>query len=220
MGRREFVGVMMAFQTWPLQYVALGVSVADQGDADELVPELLNTPAALRFVSYEPAIGLARFANLQWSSGYFGYQGIDALRGIRVQMDRGTGEDHRPLGARIDLVIVGGESGKGARPFDLAWARSTVSQCAAAGVAAMVKQLGRRPIGISPECDQCDMFGGGGPKTQHGTDCVNSGWALRDSHGGDPLEWPEDLRPYAASPERWPWGEAVGDRASAIGAAP
>jgi protein gp37 len=78
--------------------------------------------------------------------------------------------------AGIDWVIVGGESGPKARPMGLAWARSLVEQCRAAGVACFVKQLGRRPV-----------------TTYEPTGCTDR-YILRDSHGGDPAEWPEDLR--------------------------
>jgi protein gp37 len=70
----------------------------------------------------------------------------------------------------IRWVIVGGESGASARPFDIAWARSVVRQCREQHVACFVKQLGRRPVdGKSP-------------------------LKLRNWKGGDPEEWPADLR--------------------------
>jgi protein gp37 len=76
----------------------------------------------------------------------------------------------------IDWVIVGGESGPGARPFDLAWARSTVQQCRAGGVPVFVKQLGAKPYdGDSLGHERYDLL-------------------LRDRKGADPAEWPEDLR--------------------------
>lgn len=87
-----------------------------------------------------------------------------------------------------DWVIVGGESGRHARPFDLAWARSIVEQCEAAGVATFVKQLGSRPGFNYP-------FEHGDPWTE---------LALRHPHGGDPSEWPEELRI-----REWPGIEAV-----------
>jgi protein gp37 len=79
--------------------------------------------------------------------------------------------------ARLDWVIVGGESGPNARPFDLAWARSIVQQCQAARVACFVKQLGAKPRVEGPPGD---------PRT----------WVLdlADRMGGDVAEWPEDLR--------------------------
>jgi protein gp37 len=57
------------------------------------------------------------------------------------------------LAPHLDWVIVGGESGAGARPFDLAWARSIVQQCQAAGVPLFVKQLGARPTSDDKAAD-------------------------------------------------------------------
>jgi protein gp37 len=80
--------------------------------------------------------------------------------------------------AHIDWIIVGGESGPRARPMDLAWARSLVKQGQLACSAVFVKQLGRRPqMG----------YGDGAMQTI-------TAYPVRDSHGGDPAEWPEDLR--------------------------
>jgi hypothetical protein len=78
-------------------------------------------------------------------------------------------------------VIVGGESGPGARPFDLAWARSIVQQCKAAGAPCFVKQLGS-----NPECGSC---------LHHSVCwCGDALKHVRDKKGGDPAEWPADLR--------------------------
>lgn len=77
----------------------------------------------------------------------------------------------------IDWLIVGGESGPGARPFDLAWARQTVAQCKAAGVPVFVKQMGARPVDAL-----CEMTG------------ERRIAAIRDRKGGDMDEWPADLR--------------------------
>lgn len=70
----------------------------------------------------------------------------------------------------IDWVVVGGESGSGAKPFQLEWARGIVRQCRQAGVAPFIKQLGAVPFD-------------GGRRLK-----------LRDSHGGDWNDWPADLR--------------------------
>lgn len=96
-----------------------------------------------------------------------------------------------PLG--VDQIIVGGESGPGARPFDLAWARQTIAQCRAAGVPVFIKQLGARP-----------WWDGTGPTpAEHiylspGVELNGKvGWALeclRDRKGGSMEEWPSDLR--------------------------
>ncbi len=147
---------------WPLPCVWLGVSVEDQANADARIPHLLETPAAVRFVSYEPALGPVDFTNVK--SAAHGVE-FDALHGFN---------DRR---IKIDWVIVGGESGRGARPFKAAWARSVVAQCRTAGVAPFVKQLGARP-----EFDE---------QAEHWDWLVSD---IKDSKGGDPAEWPADLR--------------------------
>ena len=91
----------------------------------------------------------------------------------------------------IDLVIVGGESGPGARPCDIAWIRSVVEQCRAAGVKCFVKQLGARPTlteAVLGEWGDGVRFTGDGPGTNRGR------VLLLDKKGGDPSEWPADLR--------------------------
>ena len=99
---------------WPLPNVWLGVSAEDQRWADIRIPVLLDTPAAVRFVSAEPLLGP-----------------ID----LRSWVD---GAGRRGL----DWVICGGESGRGARPMDLDWARLIRDQCQAAETAFLYKQQG------------------------------------------------------------------------------
>lgn len=170
---------------WPLPNVWLGVSVEDQAAADERIPHLLRVPARVRFLSCEPLLGPVRI--IQW------------LGSAHPQFDPG-----------VDWVIVGGESGPGARPMDVAWARSLVEQCQAAGTSCFVKQLGARPRG---ECEwrHHDEYppdwldeDGALPEVSdkpavdlcHAVDDV---WwpcapVLRHPKGGDMDEWPEDLR--------------------------
>lgn len=105
---------------WPLPNVWLGVSAEDQQRADERVSDLLATPAAIRFASAEPLLGPIEFRDIG--------DGVDSLR--------------RRSGARLDWIIVGGESGSGARPMHPDWARSIRDQCAAAGVPFFFKQWG------------------------------------------------------------------------------
>lgn len=143
---------------WPLPNVWLGTSVENQEAADERIPHLLATPAAVRFLSCEPLIDEVRF-DPEW-----------------LGMNWNDGPDY------IRWVIVGGESGPGARPCDLAWIRGIVAQCKAAGVPAFVKQAGSKPFD-GEEGFRCD----GEPHE----------WAwlrLRDRAGRDMAEWPEDLR--------------------------
>lgn len=91
----------------------------------------------------------------------------------------------------LDWVIIGGESGPNARPCDIAWIRSLVDQCRAAGVAAFVKQLGSL-VEAYEAIDPLDQFPAGTNFRQGRGDSARI--LLKDSKGGDPAEWPEDLR--------------------------
>lgn len=124
-----------------LRNVWLGVSAEDQRRADERTPDLLATPAAIRFVSAEPLLGPIDFQS----------------RPLHVP-DHDSG-GHVPALLHIDWVIVGGESGPNARPMHPDWARSIRDQCAAAGTAFFFKQHGEW-IGV-PDLRQ--LQGGGGP---------------------------------------------------------
>jgi protein gp37 len=117
---------------WPPTNVWLGVSVEDRKAAAERLPFLTETPAAVRVVSYEPAL---------------------------------EGVDFSPWAGALDWIIVGAESGPGARPFSATWARDVIELGFRAGVFVFVKQLGRASY---PD--------------------------LKDPKGGDPMEWPESLR--------------------------
>ncbi len=92
-------------------------------------------------------------------------------------------EDRAPRTLGLDLVIVGGESGPNARPCDVAWIRSVVEQCKAAGVACFVKQLGARPYSLAGDSLCAD-----------GEPPVGTFLALRQRAGSDPSEWPDDIR--------------------------
>lgn len=130
-GQKIFLGV------WPLMQVWLGVSAEDQATADERVPILLGTPAAVRWVSAEPLLGPIRFIN-RWLPQFDGCADDDVCPGC------GTWEYPclcNPIGT-IDWIVAGGESGRGARPMHPDWARSIRDQCKAAGVAFHFKQFG------------------------------------------------------------------------------
>jgi len=109
---------------WPLPNVWLGVSVEDQKWADIRIPALLETPAAVRFLSCEPLLGPVTL----WDS-----LACDHPRHPCTEVG---------CWRAIDWVIVGGESGPGARPMHPDWARSLRDQCAAAGTAFFFKQWG------------------------------------------------------------------------------
>ncbi|AMS41234.1 DUF5131 family protein [Aminobacter aminovorans] len=120
----------------PPPNVWLGVSTEDQARADERIPDLLATPAAVRFVSAEPLLGPIDTL-LTTERG-----DLDALRGLGVHADE-EGRDDWYRTAMLDWVIVGGESGRGARPMHPEWVRSLRDQCAAADTAFFFKQWGQ-----------------------------------------------------------------------------
>ena len=126
---------------WPLPHVWLGVSAENQETADQRIPILLDTPAKVRFVSAEPLLGPICFQQWPTDLTY-----IDALSGKREQIVPATMINEstikKAVGPRLDWVIVGGESGPGARPMVEVWAREIVEECAHAGVACFVKQMG------------------------------------------------------------------------------
>jgi protein gp37 len=147
----------------PSLNVWLGVSVEDQANANKRIPLLLQTPAHVRFLSCEPLLGPLDLLDYlpgpntdSWCALHGG-RPVSALSSI---CQCGT----------IDWVIVGGESGREARPFHLDWARDIAGQCQKAGVACFVKQLGANAWTEK--------------KHLH----------LADSHGGDMAEWPADLQ--------------------------
>lgn len=106
---------------WPAPWpnVWLGITVVNQSEADRDIPKLLSTPAAVRFLSMEPLLGPVDIA--RW-------------------LDDGSNE--MALASTLSWVIVGGESGPGARPMHPQWARDIRDQCEAAGVPFLFKQWG------------------------------------------------------------------------------
>lgn len=142
-------------RTWDsFPHIHRYVSVSDQSTADALIPLLLQMPAAVRGVSLEPMIdrvNIERFMRPSWGDL--------------------TPRNTCPLMPYLNHVIVGGESGRGARPFDLQWALDVIEQCREARVPCFVKQVGSNPIE--------------GPMILP---------RLTSSKGDNPIEWPEALR--------------------------
>lgn len=141
-------------------HVWLGVSIEDQQTADERIPILLQVPSAVRWVSAEPLLGPVDL------DSYLSYVGQVLSHG------------------GLDWLVVGGESGPGARHCDAEWIRSIVGQCQEAGVPCFVKQLG------------ANVYDGNRPMS--GQDCIpskrNEFAALTQRAGRDMVEWPADLR--------------------------
>lgn len=135
----------------------LGVSVEDQATANERIPWLLKTPAAVRWVSLEPMLGPVDLRPWLGESCY--YHSCPGMLEPIVSSDGSCWERSRcrhcarswfndpprrldeMSGPYIDGVVVGGESGPGARPMDIEWVRSVRDQCQEVGVAFFFKQM-------------------------------------------------------------------------------
>lgn len=159
--------------------VWIGASVEDQAAAEGRIPHLLNIPAAVRFLSCEPLLGPLDLRRVRYPDGS---GSIDALTGrltLHVKGVDGHPDFHavteEPVLRRVDWVIIGGESGHHARPFVVDDAREVLRQCRKAGTPAFFKQLGAEPLGSDAATSQRLVM-------------------VTDRKGGDPQEWPEDIR--------------------------
>jgi len=179
---------------WPLPNVWIGTSVEDQASADKRIPHLLRVPAVVRFLSMEPLLGpvdldewicptaLGRgmaHRETREARGEPGHEAAYRVGGDIKEAWACETCDVRDTGGKgLHWVIVGGESGPKARPFDLAWARAIMKQADDAGCAVFLKQLGAHPF--------VEVHGVHAERIRPPR--------VRDSHGGDPAEWPADLR--------------------------
>lgn len=158
----------------PLANAWLGVSVENQETADERIPFLLQTPAAVRWLSCEPLLGPVDIAQWMWPLHWHWAAGY---RSPEEAIAAGAYAERKPqalLGAHVPLikwVVAGGESGPGARPTVIGHVRDIVKQCQAAGVPVFVKQLGAKP-----------------------TNREGVAHPLKDRKGGDITEFPVDLQ--------------------------
>lgn len=174
-------GMRLCMMEWrrgraPLSNCWLGVSVEDQKSADERIPYLLATPAAVRFLSVEPLLGPVSFRWAKWDDGSPHPRRAKQLPPVKRYGKIMAGYWNHLDGLRmLDWVIVGGESGPDARPCQLEWIRSIIQQCAEAGVPCYVKQIG--------------------------TAWVREGWGMGHAigetwagkKGNNPAHWPFDL---------------------------
>lgn len=124
---------------WPLPNVWVGVSVEDQKRANERIPDLLATPAALRWLSCEPLLEPINLSNIdcQKHAPGRGLYWVDALTGEHDDMGRPC-----PPAPRIDWIVAGGESGPGARPVHPDAFTTLRDRCADARVPFLFKQWG------------------------------------------------------------------------------
>ncbi len=165
---------------WPLPNVWIGVTAEDQKRADERVSALLDLPAAVRFVSYEPALGQVDWS--EWIAAPI--EKREQAHHLRTGHWCGPDEpdaEHDPDGdcsaceaegctrcpnwrgdTMIDWIIAGGESGSKSRAPSLDWMRSTRDQCEQAGVAFFFKQWGEwAPASQLPDDEWSRLDAGG-----------------------------------------------------------
>lgn len=176
-----------------LPNVWAGTSCEDQAAADERIPHLLACHAAIRFISAEPLLGpidLSAYFDrgICTKCGYVGVCQRSALGLLHYRVD-GTECPYNALGCNgLHQLIVGGESGYGARLCDVLWIKSIIDQCKASGTPCFVKQLGSWPmIG-----DISDPWGW--PERDGPVNWETGRIHLRSRKGGDPEEWPDNLR--------------------------
>ncbi len=173
---------MQAYLTWrygpdeetprgriPSRHIWHGVSVENQHAADLRLPFLLNTPSAVRFISAEPLLEAVSF------EGIWGYAGSALYEQLRRWP--------------IHWVIIGGESGPRARRCDLAWVRALLRECRWADVPVFIKQLGARAVSEHGDFDIPRIAG-----VTRGPRVDQPDYGFRDRKGGNPDEWPADLR--------------------------
>jgi protein gp37 len=149
---------------WPLPNVWLGVTVENQEYADKRLPILLDTPAAVRFVSVEPMLGAVNLRPYLEMNGFIcsecGYENLYLNKSeiktrirklgkpygnevLPICPDCGADSEWQGWPDTLDWVICGGETGPGARPMHPKWARGLRDQCQAAEVPFFFKQWGK-----------------------------------------------------------------------------
>jgi len=165
--------------------VALIYSASTQSDLEAGINDLLACRDLVPTLglSLEPLVEAIDLQNI-------GTEKWDVLCGWKGEADNERGWANTSW---IDWVIVGGESGHGARPCNVEWIRDIVRQCREAGVACFVKQLGA--VAVDGECPSCGGIGFG--DSEDCTDCGGDGFEyveVTDPKGGEPAEWPEDIR--------------------------
>lgn len=127
---------------YPLPNVWIGVSVEDQKAADDRIPILLQVPAAVRFLSCEPLLGPVDISKYMIPAGVHHHPDNTLTGETGVALNALVNKINPNLPKYLHWVIVGGESGKDARPMHPDWARSLRDQCQAAGVSFFFKQWG------------------------------------------------------------------------------
>lgn len=120
----------------------IGTSVENQEAADERIPHLLKIPARVRFLSIEPLLGAVDLLGIS-TTHWRGAELISCLTGKLYDI---WGQYVGATGERVHWVIVGGESGRNARPMHMEWVGDIVEQCKRSSIPVFVKQMGDNPF--------------------------------------------------------------------------
>lgn len=161
------------------------VSIENQETAELRVPLLLQSPFAVRGVSYEPALGPVDLNAVPWKHGGMAAKGWSGVLRNPSEPDDFVYWSQHELGIR--WVICGGESGPKARPLHPDWARSMRDQCQAAGVPFFLKQM---HVFRCPVCGTCSTA----MPEWNADECDECTERARRVLSKEPEEWPEDLR--------------------------
>lgn len=144
---------------WPLPNVWVGVSAENQEAADYRIPQLLATPAAVRWVSLEPLLGTITLEHLQYNREYE----VNALAGTH-----GVLRPHAGRGAKLDWVVAGCESGPYRRECNVTWLRDLRNQCEKHGTPFFLKQAEYTVEIVDGERHHAIDWGGPGSKRKAG----------------------------------------------------
>jgi protein gp37 len=166
---------------WPLANVGLGTSIENQQVAGDRATDLLDCPAAMRFLSCEPLLEELNLVSYKRNGGSYNYL-------LNTWEPHKSGAGGAVAGGRIspfyndgiNWIICGGESGSGVRPCHIDWIRSLVQQCQQTKTAVFVKQWGSHAINSTPYID--------------GVVQSHFRVKLKSRKGGDISEFPADLQ--------------------------
>jgi protein gp37 len=148
---------------WPLKNLWLGVTVEDQNAADKRIVTLLRRPTHVPFLSLEPMLERIDLRDVEFAGII-----LDCLTGCYDASNLPIpGVPSQGVMEKVNWIIIGGESGKNARPFHLEWADTIIRQCREVGVKVFMKQVGS------------NAFYRGQP------------FKTKSRAGSDPTEWPE-----------------------------
>lgn len=186
--------IMLDFWKSGIQHVPAnwwtGLTVCNQAEADAKIPVFLQVPGK-KFLSIEPMLGPVNLRSIIFTD----IRNVDALRGDIYQYGKFV-----RVGGKIDAVILGGETGAGARPLHPDWVRSVRDQCAAAGVPFFFKSWGEwAPIGSAKQGIRLTIDGRDGRYLENCFEGDNQTWLhkvgrkvagrLLDGRTHDDLPW-------------------------------